>query len=61
MLRDPTHVVFYSPSTLRWLAACLGLECVVAAPNVALLGQPAAAGAAQPVPPRWASASCADS
>lgn len=37
--RDPTHVVFYSTMTLRWLAACHGWEIVSREGAVTLLRQ----------------------
>jgi SAM-dependent methyltransferase len=39
-LRDPTHVMFYAPPTLRWLAGRLGLGCAIPGPNIALLDAP---------------------
>lgn len=35
--RDPTHVVFYAPDTLRWLAHRHDADCEIPCPNVALL------------------------
>lgn len=35
--RDPTHVVFYRETTLRWLAGCHGWRCEVPCANVALM------------------------
>jgi SAM-dependent methyltransferase len=35
--RDPTHVVFYPPSTLRWIAHRHDAECEIPCPNVALM------------------------
>jgi SAM-dependent methyltransferase len=35
--RDPTHVVFYRPATLRWLAEHHGADCEIAGADVALL------------------------
>lgn len=35
--RDPTHVVFYQPSTLRWLARRFDADCEFPRANVALL------------------------
>lgn len=39
-LRDPTHVVFYAPSTFRWLARRLDLRCELPGANLALLCDP---------------------
>lgn len=39
-LRDPTHVLFFSPDCLRWLAADMGYRCTLPAANVALLQKP---------------------
>ncbi|WP_203142570.1 class I SAM-dependent methyltransferase [Marinobacter mangrovi] len=41
--RDPTHIVFYRESTLRWLAESLGWELEVPAKDVALFRKPVAA------------------
>lgn len=38
--RDPTHVVFYRETTLRWLAQHHGWLCEIPGPNVALLHKP---------------------
>lgn len=38
--RDPTHVVFFAPSTFRWLARRLGLRCELPATNVAMMVSP---------------------
>jgi len=35
-IRDPTHVVFYGPDSLAWLASRFGARLDVAADNVAL-------------------------
>lgn len=35
--RDPTHVVFYQPSTLRWLARRFDADCELPCANVALM------------------------
>lgn len=35
-LRDPTHVVLYSPAALAWLAERIGLDCELPARNVAV-------------------------
>ncbi len=35
--RDPTHVVFYQPSTFQWLAQHHGAHCEIPCRNVALL------------------------
>ncbi len=40
-LRDPTHVLFYSPQSLRWLATSLGHECEIPCADVAILRKPA--------------------
>lgn len=45
--RDPTHVVFYSPATLRAIAAARGWTCEIPAANVALM-QKAGIGSAGP-------------
>ncbi|WP_066266886.1 class I SAM-dependent methyltransferase [Hydrogenophaga palleronii] len=41
--RDPTHVVFYRETTLRWLAHHHGWQAEVPCPNVVLMHKPAAA------------------
>jgi SAM-dependent methyltransferase len=35
--RDPTHVVFYPPATLRWIAHRHHAECEIPCPNVAFM------------------------
>nr|WP_282452798.1 class I SAM-dependent methyltransferase [Lysobacter sp. CAU 1642] len=41
-LRDPTHVVLFSPTSIEWLAAQLELECMLYPEHgVALLAAPA--------------------
>lgn len=35
--RDPTHVVFYPPATLRWIAHSHEAECEIPSPNVAFM------------------------
>lgn len=40
--RDPTHVVFYRETTLRWLAQHHGWTCEIPCPNVALMQKPRA-------------------
>ena len=35
--RDPTHVVFYAPETLQWLARQHGASCEIPCRNVAML------------------------
>lgn len=37
---DPTHVVFYRESTVRWLTRHFGWECEIPAPDVALIHKP---------------------
>lgn len=39
-VRDPTHVCFYTPDTLRWIAGRHGWRLVTPAPNVALFQSP---------------------
>lgn len=38
--RDPTHVAFYGPATLRWIATHLGWEIRLPAPDIALFRIP---------------------
>ncbi|WP_018649355.1 MULTISPECIES: class I SAM-dependent methyltransferase [unclassified Thioalkalivibrio] len=38
--RDPTHVAFYGPDTLRWIAAHLGWAIHLPAPDIALFRIP---------------------
>ena len=38
--RDPTHVCFYRPETMRWIAARYGWHMESPAPNVALFQKP---------------------
>lgn len=38
--RDPTHVVFYRETTLRWVAARFGWHCEVPRKDVALMRKP---------------------
>jgi hypothetical protein len=40
-LRDPTHVVFYQPATLRYLSDQHGWTCEFPAQDVALMHKPA--------------------
>lgn len=39
-VKDPTHVVFYRESTLRWLAGAGGWSCHIPCKDVALLQRP---------------------
>ncbi|MCR9175395.1 MAG: class I SAM-dependent methyltransferase [Alphaproteobacteria bacterium] len=38
--RDPTHVVFYRPETLYWIADAFGWSCEIPEPHVALMQKP---------------------
>lgn len=46
--RDPTHVAFYRPRTLAWIAARFGWEMERPRPNVVLYRKPGAADGAGP-------------
>ncbi|MCQ3830537.1 class I SAM-dependent methyltransferase [Microbulbifer elongatus] len=39
-IRDPTHIVFFSEETFSWLAAHLGAELEIVAPDVIFLHRP---------------------
>lgn len=41
-IRDPTHVSFYRPRTLEWIAAAYGWRLELALPHVALFEKPSA-------------------
>lgn len=41
-LRDPTHVLFFSPPSLRWLGDSMGYACAFPCADVAILHKPAA-------------------
>lgn len=40
-VRDPTHVAFYRPRTLGWIAARFGWSLTTDGVRVALFGKPA--------------------
>jgi SAM-dependent methyltransferase len=42
--RDPTHVAFYGPASLQWIARDLGWALELPAPDLALWRKPAAGG-----------------
>lgn len=46
-VRDPTHVCFYRPETMAWIARRYGWTLDVPHPNVALFGKPASAALEQ--------------